>query len=79
MTRDVQSPRDLLLPVVLGVEIPSLCQQLVLGRVVGVHENRTNDLLRHVSVVLPQVTYQVIHRTAFASATAEDQDLFGPT
>jgi hypothetical protein len=34
-----------LLPVQLGVERPSLGQQLALGRVVGVHDDRADDPL----------------------------------
>ena len=44
-----------LLAVELGVEVPGMGQQLVLGRMVGVDDDRADDLFGHVGVVVPQV------------------------
>jgi hypothetical protein len=42
-------------PVVLGVEVPGLRQQLVLGRVVGIHHDRADDCFRQIGMVVFQV------------------------
>ena len=41
-----------LLPIELGVELPGLGEQLALGRVVGIHDDRPDDLSGHVGVVM---------------------------
>jgi len=66
-----------LLSVVLGVELPSLRKQLILGRVVCVHDDRADDPRGHVRVVFLQVGEQHLHRTAPTRADPEQQNLFG--
>jgi len=46
---------------------------------VGVHNDRTDDLSGHVRVKFPQVGQQLLNRTAPARAAPERQDLFRPS
>ena len=60
-----------LLPVELVIELSGLGEQLILGRMVGVNDKRTDDLSRDVQVVIIQISEQLFHRAAPTGTASE--------